>query len=78
MAGTALWGNHEAELVRINRQQRKAAQSTLGLASPCIKALLSEVMIVDHFNGNDTLQFFCQICCNHQWRFYIDMQGGVA
>ena len=75
MAGEALGGNHEAELVRINRQQRKAAQSTLGLASPCIKALLSEVMIVHHFTGNDTLQFFCQICRNHQRRYYSDVQG---
>ena len=68
-------GNHEAELAGFNRQHRKAAQSHLGFASPHVKALVGEVMLVDHFMGNDTHQLFCQICRNHQWSYYIDVRG---
>ena len=68
-------GNHEAELAGFNRQHRKASQSHLGFASPHVKALVGEVMMVDDCMGNDTHQLFCQICRNHQWSYYIDVQG---
>ena len=65
-------GTHEAELARSSRQQRQHAQA---FASPHIKPLVGEVMIVDDSNGNDSHKVFCDICRSRQWRFYIDPRG---
>ena len=68
-------GNHETELAGFNSQHRKASQTHLGFASPHVKALVGEVMMVDDCMGNDTHQLFCQICRSHQWSYYVDVRG---
>ena len=70
-------GSNGAELAQTHRQQRQAAQAQTshGFASPHVKALVGEVMVVDNYTVNDTHQLFCDICRSHRWRFYLDVRG---